>query len=360
VRPVVRIATSRVGIWRTVPTQPVGTARQRIARRDAVMLYLDDGEGHVGLGEASPLPGYSPDTLDVCLHHLMDIHLRLPTTLAGLDAASLAQASEGLEAVPSARFALETALLDLAGQRSGRPAYAFLTDRPAMAVAVSGLLPPLEHPDLLAAARILRTRGLLAVKAKVGALPWDVELAILSQVRTELGQNVALRLDANGAWSLAEARARLRDLSGLDIAWVEQPVQGLDLLALSSSPVPWAADEALADPMARNILAGASGCAALVLKPAVLGGFQPALDLAAVARRYRQAVVVTHLFDGPVALHAARSLAHAIACSASGLDVHPALGGWPKVAVPTPATWLVPTALPGLGLSAAARKVLSS
>ncbi|MFQ5530285.1 MAG: hypothetical protein ACE5FP_08035 [Gemmatimonadota bacterium] len=43
---------------RTTVRDPFG------AEREVVVLRLDDGEGRIGWGEASPLEGYSPDDLD--------------------------------------------------------------------------------------------------------------------------------------------------------------------------------------------------------------------------------------------------------------------------------------------------------
>ena len=81
---------------------------------------MTDADGCAGIGEASPLPGYSSDTL-------ADVQ----SALGGVPTAKLAAAlsaelaSDALAAVasliprhlPAARMALETAALDLLGQR---------------------------------------------------------------------------------------------------------------------------------------------------------------------------------------------------------------------------------------------------
>ena len=89
-------------------------ARSRWTHRQGLLISISDELGQVGQGEASPLPGYSPDELPSC-----------QAALGGLDPASLhldpaepigpqlASCSSHLpEACPAARFALETALLD--------------------------------------------------------------------------------------------------------------------------------------------------------------------------------------------------------------------------------------------------------
>jgi hypothetical protein len=77
------------------------------------------------------------------------------------------------------------------------------------------------------------------------------------------------------------------------------------------------------------------GCASLVLKPA-LHGFFGARDLGLRAIDRGKQVVVTHMFDGPVALAAACELALSLPAAplACGLDLHGALDAYPPLAVP--------------------------
>ena len=97
--------------------------------------------------------------------------------------------------------------------------------------------------------------------------------------------------------------------------------------------VPVALDESLqgGDSLVTSLLE-AGVCQALVLKPMALGGILRCLHLARLAARHGVGVVVTHLFDGPVALAAATELALALPgrVLACGLDLHPGLGSGPS------------------------------
>ena len=42
----------------------VGDARRTWSERRTLLVFVEDGTGHVGLGEAAPLADYSPDSLD--------------------------------------------------------------------------------------------------------------------------------------------------------------------------------------------------------------------------------------------------------------------------------------------------------
>ena len=81
-----------------------------------------------------------------------------------------------------------------------------------------------------------------AVKVKVGS-PGDVEL--VAEVRDAIGPQVALRVDANGAWDVDTAIDTIKRLARYDLELVEQPVASLDDLARvrRAVDVPIAADE---------------------------------------------------------------------------------------------------------------------
>ncbi len=120
-------------------------------------------------------------------------------------------------------------------------------------------------------------------------------------------------------------------------------------------PVPIAVDESLHGPHPEALLEAllrAKRCSVVVLKPAALGGALRCIALARLARHHGAAVVVSHLFDGPVALAAAAELALALGGSrAAGLALHGGLSAFPAARFPAFAPGcLVPHARPGLGV----------
>jgi o-succinylbenzoate synthase len=332
--------------------------------RPSLWLELTDDEGRTGLGEASPLPPFSPDTIALCEQALLSIHARLgPLDPADPPAESLSRAlaplTTALTAAPAARFALETALLDLLARRQATSLAALLGGpRPYSEAPVNGLL--IASPDaegLPARAAALVADGAPALKIKLRAqspLDFTRELEALRAVRAQLPLPFELRLDPNAAWSLTEARARLAALAPIAPRFVEQPVAPDLLPLLGETPVPWAADESLAHPALIDALLHAPGCAAFVLKPAVLGGLLRARALAVQAQARGIDVVVTHLFDGPIAMAAAAELALSLprAPLACGLDPHPGLAAWPPVPIPQLARRgrIASAAAPGLGI----------
>ena len=350
-----RIVASRVARIGGESSCAVGAARAMVTARHGLRLTLTGDNGLEGIGEASPLPGYSPDSPDDAGAALHEIHRELavlPLDRTGIDAVEHALSRTGrLSGSPSARFAAETALFDLLGKTLGVPMHRLLGATAPATLARSGLLSaPLDAERAVTEARALFARGIRVIKAKVGGpAGLDAEIAALLAVRSALPAFV-LRLDANGAWSTDEARDALTRLLPLRAEWIEEPCAGEALLDFGEAAIPWAADESLR--VLGTRLAVAPGCAAVILKPALLGLIR-ARHLAAHAR----VAVVTHLFDGPVALAAAAELALSIGGTAAhGLDPHAALDAWPALAVPQLAgsADIRPSSLPGLGLEAGA------
>jgi L-alanine-DL-glutamate epimerase-like enolase superfamily enzyme len=355
--------------WR-VPAEAL-RVRGTMRARTAVRIRLRDGEGRFGLGEALPLPGYSPDDADAAERALLVLARqlgadglvvtdRLPadgdTAAATLEAA-LAPLTALLARVPSAYFAFECALVDLLARRAGLSAAHWLAGgRAPQPVPVSVLLPD-EREAAVTAAAAAAARGHAVLKLKI-ALPGRSEAdedALLATVRAAADAGAAgragprLRLDANGALDPTAAPGRLAALARHGIELVEEPVAGAALLAMPALALPWAADESLADPaLAAALLAlpPARRPAALVLKPALLG-LARCLRLAEAAARQGVALIVTHSFDGDLGHAAACALAVALPQPpwACGLAPHAGLRR-PPATLP----WLPVPRAPGLGI----------
>lgn len=325
--------------------QAVGSKRQPQAVRQGLVLGLRDDEGGLGLGEAAPLPGHSPDTLADCTQALSDLSKRLassPRDAAGWPILPL------LDGLPAARFAFETAFADLWAQqqRDARGQIATL----AQILGGPSAPPPLVLNALVGSpeeAQAAVAAGFRTLKLKIGGPDFAAERALLLNLRATLPADVALRVDANGAYELDEATRHLRALAELGLEYVEQPVAAGNgaLLRLPATAVPVAADESLQFPEERDALRVGRQAAVWVIKPALFG-LRLARALATQAQAQGIGVVITHLFDGPLGLAAAVELAWSLPQPprACGLAWHAGLAAWPPLvssqsgALPQPAS----------------------
>jgi muconate cycloisomerase len=220
---------------------------------DNLVVRVTTPQGIHGYGEGIPRDFVTGETLSDSFaflrEHLGPALLRFPTISPANLLPSLAVLQEkfNLEDFPGAFCALETALLDAAGQTWGRPLASFLGSRLNDAVTYSAVVPLAGGgPKLSRFFQLIKALGLRYVKLKVGE---DNDLDTLSQARRELGDDVDLRVDANAAWSAAEAITRLRDLESFRLSAVEQPVAKEDFEGLrqvrEAVNIPIIADESL-------------------------------------------------------------------------------------------------------------------
>jgi o-succinylbenzoate synthase len=313
---------------------PLRNARGSCDTRTILVLHLQ-AAGHAGYGEASPLPDYSPDNLDGCERALLAIPV---AQLAALEAlrtpAELLAAAARLvpEALPAARFALETALLDRLGQLLQRPLWSLLhaldpaTSTPhSSPVELCALLDSGDPERALADAERHCRAGIHTFKLKIGPdILQPEQRATLSLLRGALGQSIQLRLDANRSLSRAVLSDTLRQLTAYDPEYVEEPVADPRPEDFANSPCGLALDESLQALDERSIVGFLSfpSCRALVLKPSALGGLSRCMQLASLARRHGRDSVVSHALEGPLGWLACAHLAVALAPRA-------AAGLWP-------------------------------
>ncbi|HYO95099.1 MAG TPA: enolase C-terminal domain-like protein [Polyangiaceae bacterium] len=318
---------------RWLPTSRVANAQASWPERASLLIEVSAGPGLLGRGEAAPLPRYSPDTLASAAAALSAVSL---TDVPEVD--ELGRFGAWLGGVvpatePAARFALETALLDLAARREQLPLHVWLRRRlsgPALAplceLELAALLDATQGAGLVGSAGRCLAEGYRTLKFKLGAAgQFAEELSALSAVRANLGYGFRMRLDANQGFPIALAKQRLVELAPLDIELIEEPSTAL----LSAPALPIALDESLRQHFpALPATLREHGVAVLVLKPTVLGGLVACAELCEQARGAKLSTVVSHTFEGPVAFSAACELALALGQSelAHGLAPHAALG----------------------------------
>ncbi|KTR05896.1 o-succinylbenzoate synthase [Curtobacterium luteum] len=144
---------------------------------------------------------------------------------------------------------------------------------------------PAEVAELLA-----RYPGCTTAKVKVAEPGTTLEddVARVAEVRRVMGPAAAVRVDANGLWSVERAAVALERLAAFDLQYAEQPVASVPELAelrsrIDGLGVRIAADESVrkaSDPLA---VARAGAADVLVVKAQPLGGVTAAAGIVAEA-----------------------------------------------------------------------------
>ena len=330
-------------------SEPLVGASETIEERRLMLVCLEAEHGLVGWGEAAPLEPFDGVSDEQCLAALELQIAALRAAPAGASGAELLDSARRADPLPQALAAIDTALWDLAGQREGSPLASLLCAEPLARVPVNAVIGADEPESSAAQARAAVGAGFTTIKVKVGGSD-DVER--LEAIRVAIGPKVDIRIDANGAWSVAQAVDALAALEPFGIELVEEPVTGLEqieeLRSLVETPI--SIDETAADDGAL-----ASGASALVcLKLGRAGGVSGLLAQAALARSSGTEVYLASMLDGPIgiaaALHAAAALRLTIPSGLATLDRFDGLDG--GLLAPSDGAITVPLG-PGLGVGPA-------
>ena len=271
---------------------------------DVLLIGDDDVPGR---GEAAPLEPYDgvgDDMVRAALRAYADALGALGPDAEGVIVLDTCRAAADL---PQALAAIDLALWDRAGQRSGRPVAELLTDDPLAAVPVNATVDATDRAGAAAACAEAVAAGFTCVKLKVGV---GDDAGRVAAARAAAGPHVELRLDANGAWEVEEAVRTIEVLAPAGLELVEEPVHGVRAIreVRDRVPVRIAMDETGDDPGA--IASGAAD--AVCLKVARRGGISGLLATAALARATGAEVYLASTFDGPLGIAAAVHCAAAL------------------------------------------------
>lgn len=263
---------------------------------DSVVVGVVDEDGVTGFGEGAARPYVTGETPHVMVEHLATdlwprvagIELPDPVAdgLAAVDSLIPHGVLPGVIAPNAARCALELAVLDCALRAGGSGLGALLPPQ-RTAVIYSGVVTADTVDATVRRARQMKLIGLRDIKLKVGVGPDDV--ARVRAVRDAVGPDISLRIDANGAWDLAQAVQMLAALATFDIAAVEQPLARAalrDLRALrKASPIPMMADESLVTLHDAEVLVAEDAVDLFNIRLSKCGGLARSAEIARLAAR---------------------------------------------------------------------------
>ncbi|MFE7035340.1 dipeptide epimerase [Streptomyces sp. NPDC057621] len=226
--------------------EPLRISRSVTTARDAVWLTIEH-DGLHGHGEAVTSVYYGLDTatLQKELYASGRGLGRFPDPESALRAWS-AWDGRPEDRPPAVTAAVEAALLDLCGKRSGAPVHRLLGAESAPSAPTARTIGIVPAPHAAAQARALVAAGFALVKVKAGTPDPEDDLARVRAVRSA-APDARLLLDPNGAWTAEQTRHLLPRYAELGVEAVEQPVAPGDPEALARlaerSPLPLIADE---------------------------------------------------------------------------------------------------------------------
>lgn len=281
-----------------------GTSRGVLTQKKSYFVEISDGS-RIGIGEAGPLFGLSPEFSDDC-------SAAFEKALTPFQGEALPKdINEWISEIPfeqpSFRFALETAFLDLSSPFTNE------FSRGKCALPINGLI-------WMGSAEFMReqieqklAQGYSCLKLKIGAIDFETELSLLKSIRSRFSADeLILRVDANGAFSPAEAPFKLEKLAAFDLHSIEQPIQAGQMEAMkqliAQQILPIALDEELIGMQDKSI-AEYINPDYIILKPSFLGGIQATRDWIDWASLHGKAWWMTSALESNIGLQAIAQLA---------------------------------------------------
>ena len=207
--------------------------------------------------------------------------------------------------------ALDTALWDLKCRRMGLPlwkAAGGAQPRVPVYTTEGGWL---HHAasQLVDEALEAKAAGFRGAKIKVGRPSLAEDVARLAGVREAVGDSFEVMVDANQAFTVAEARRRAHAYRDLNLGWLEEPLPAEDLAGhvelARVATMPIAVGESLYHPAHFREYLTRRACSIVQVDCARIGGITPWLKVAHLAEAFNVAVCPHFLMELHVSLAAA-------------------------------------------------------
>ncbi|MDA9037427.1 o-succinylbenzoate synthase [Flavobacteriaceae bacterium] len=280
--------------------RPSGTSRGILINKYSWFIEFTENDKK-GVGECSLLSGLSYDDTPGFENQLAllcsAINQRTPLP--------------DLQQWPAIRMGYEMALLDLA---QDQPFELYPSDfsNGKDCIPINGLVWMGTFDYMSQQIKSLLEKGFDCIKLKIGAIHFEEELALLTQIRKEFdAKEVKLRVDANGAFAPGDALEKLKRLSDFDLHSIEQPIAANQWQAMrylsEKSPLPIALDEELIGRFSEEeclTLLDVIQPAFIILKPSLLGGFRASSQWIQWAERQGIGWWVTSALESNVGLNA--------------------------------------------------------
>jgi len=285
--------------------RPIRHASHTRTETDNLLVRCVLEDGTEGFGEGVPREYVTGETIDSAMALLRRSNLCCQEE-CGRDFDHVLKVVEHFQLAPipgdergcqgnAARCAVELALLDAYGRHFGQPLSKVVQVlapelyAPRDWVRYSGAITSAKGTKLLLAACAIRLYGFRQVKVKVGIPGYD-DVARLRRIRRCMGRKVDLRVDANEAWSPADAVQRIRELEPIGPSAVEQPLPHEEVDALKAIRqkihVPIIHDESVCGLIDAERAVERGTCDLFNLRLSKCGGFIPTLRLAQFAHRH--------------------------------------------------------------------------
>lgn len=328
-------------------------AIQAFVAQETPILRLTDADGTVGTGYTYTIGTGGHAVLALLVHDLLP-------RLVGQNADDIERIWRMLKFVTHATqpgaitalalAAIDTALWDLRGQRTGLPLHRMAGGaQPSVPLyTTEGGWLNLSAEALVDDALRAKETGFGGAKVKIGKTHAAEDVARLAAVREAVGDRFMLFTDANQAFTVGEAARRARLLEPLDIGWLEEPLPADDVAGhvrlAQATTLPVAVGESIYSVGHFGDYMRQGACSVIQVDVGRIGGITPWLKVAHAAEA----------FNLPVCPHFLMELHVSLACAvpnAAWVEYIPQLRRLTRADMTVRDGRAVPPSAPGLGIA---------
>lgn len=297
-----------------VKRYPLTISRGTSATSQSLYVGAIGDDGVVGWGECAPGTGHGDDFADQAVGLLTEFVHQVDEVHNKADIARLWDLAMCARLPAPAIAGLDIALWDLMARRQGRPLWALLDEGRSPEMVPSSLTIGINPTEVVRerSAEILQRTGAKALKVKLGS-PEGVEhdrANYLAARESASRFGAKLRVDANGGWTVDDARAMMVWLSERDCEYVEQPLprgsEGDLRYLFEDRPLPIFADESCH--FAQDVAPLADRVDGVNLKLMKCGGITEALLILEAARLNGLKTMIGCMSESSIAISAGAAL----------------------------------------------------
>ena len=298
----------------SLPIEPFRDAYGEYDEMHYALVLIHSDEGLTGIGEASPIDpsfyGETQSSIQAAIVECVDplVRNRNPLDVDKIES----DIDHRLNGNACAKAAVDIALYDLAGKTLDVPVHTLLggLSRKRAAIALElGLTRVEDMPRMTA--RLL-DMGAKAIKVHVGASPQE-DIQVIRAMKDAVGDCAAIRADANGHYTTAEAVEVIRKVEKCELEYFEQPVAKSNIKGLRRIKqlleTPIALDESVWTPQDALEICRANAADIINIKITRVGGLNKAMKIAHIAEAAYMKCHVGCEFEFGIAMAAKAHLA---------------------------------------------------
>lgn len=277
------------------------TARTEIKERKGFILRLTDTDGFEGIGDCCPFPEFGSESIEDVENVVSDFKLKVIINETEIEK-SINNCLLNYNKLPALRHGLEQAIINIICNKNKTTIDNLLNLNLKKQVNVNAAIGFLNVEESVKAARNHIEKGFTTIKLKIGRSNFEEDFSVIKLIRETFGENIKLRIDSNGNWNLDEAIINLRALEQFDIEYAEQPVNNLsDYIKLKKKTnIPLAPDESIRSVKDAKEFIKSGAVSYLILKPMMIGGMLPTLEIIKQALTENIIPVITSSFESAV------------------------------------------------------------